>query len=53
MQLNTYRSLSIHTGHVDDGAFGLDQMWHTELSKMEDWPRTLNKRQILQNKSEN
>lgn len=34
--LNTHRSLSIHAGHVDDGAFGLDQVRHTELSQVED-----------------
>lgn len=32
--LNTHRSLSVHAGHVDDGAFGLDQVGHAEMSQV-------------------
>lgn len=32
--LNTHRSLSVHAGHVDDGAFGLDQVGHAEMCQV-------------------
>lgn len=31
---DTHRPLSVHTGHVDDGAFGLYQMRHAQLSQV-------------------
>lgn len=33
---DTHRSLSIHTGNIDNGPFGFNQVGHTELSQVED-----------------